>query len=183
MIDGTAAAAVSVARARLDNDFSAMAAFRPGYAFWQHIYTIPDGSVIFGSAEDGRLLATFPLRGDWTRSARWDEPWLAGALDGRRLASTVSDRRTQVAELLQAQTGQVIHNETRGNFLLPNARLYGGFLGEWGEIFERFGVPAEIGLAQAILESGLNGRIRSEARALGLCQWLPQNWERMKRLA
>jgi len=37
------------------------------------------------------------------------------------------------------------------------------FLSEWGAIYERFGVPAEVGLAQAIIESGLDGRARSSA--------------------
>jgi hypothetical protein len=68
-------------------------------------------------------------------------------------------------------------------FLLPNARRYGSFLDEWGAIYERFGVPAELGLAQAILESGLNGTRRSEARAVGLCQWLDKNWARLNRLS
>jgi hypothetical protein len=85
--------------------------------------------------------------------------------------------------LLERTTGPVLHNRTRGNFLLPNARRYGGFLGAWGSIYERFGVPAEVGLAQAILESGLNGTRRSEARAVGLCQWLDSNWTRLNRLA
>jgi hypothetical protein len=44
-------------------------------------------------------------------------------------------------------------------------------------------VPAEIGLAQALVESGFNGTVRSEARAIGFCQWLLRNWNRMKRLA
>ena len=68
-------------------------------------------------------------------------------------------------------------------FLLPNAERYGSFLDQWGAIYERFGVPAEIGLAQAVIESGLNGRVRSPARALGFCQWLPRNWNYLKRLA
>src|SRR5690606_9798493 len=170
------------ARARFDEDVAAMRTFRPGYSFWQHIFTIPDGSIVYGSAKDGRLLATFPVRGDWTRSALWAEPWLARSLDGYRLESTLSRRRDQVASLIERSAGPVQHNATRGDFLLPNARRYGGFLREWSAIYERFGVPGEIGLAQAILESGLDGKIRSEARALGFCQWLPQNWERLKRL-
>ena len=56
---------------------------------------------------------------------------------------------------------------------------YGRFLAEWGAIYERFGVPADIGLAQVILESGLNGTRRSEANAVGFCQWLQRNWKRL----
>ena len=67
--------------------------------------------------------------------------------------------------------------------LQRNGQRYGAFLGEWGAIYERFGVPAEIGLAQAVVESGLNGTVRSRARALGFCQWLQGNWTRLKRLA
>jgi hypothetical protein len=66
---------------------------------------------------------------------------------------------------------------------MPNAQRYGSFLREWGAIYERFGVPAEIGLAQAILESGLDGRARSRARALGFCQFLSRNWAYLDRLA
>src|SRR5512145_2150308 len=60
--------------ARRRADFAAMQAFRPGYAFWQHVFTIPDGSIAFGSAVDGRLLATFPAKGVWTRQAVWADP-------------------------------------------------------------------------------------------------------------
>jgi len=186
---GQANAAVDIAQPanqasmRLEQDYAAMRAHRPAYSFWQHIFTIPDGSVIYGSAEDGRLLAVFPAAGDWSRRGQWQESWLEGVLRDRPLAASPSLRRTQVATLLEAEVGEVLHNATRGNFLLPNVRRYGSFLDEWAEIYERFGVPGEIGLAQAILESGLDGRVRSEARALGFCQWLPQNWERMKRLA
>ncbi len=172
-----------IALQRLSDDVAAMRQFRPGYPFWQHIFTIPDGSVAFGSAVDGRLLAVFPARGDWHRTARWEDPTLSYALNGHRLESRMSSRRDQVSEILEPRVGPVLHNATRGRFLLPNARRYGSFLSEWGLIYERFGVPAEVGLAQAILESGLNGTIRSEARAIGFCQWLPSNWDRMKRLS
>ena len=65
--------------------------------------------------------------------------------------------------------------------MAPHAARYGRFLSEWSAIYERFGVPAEIGLAQAMVESGFNGRARSSARALGFCQWLPRNWNYLKR--
>ena len=171
------------AAARLDSDFSAVETFRPSYSFWQHIFTIPDGAVAFGSANDGRLLASFPRRGNWVRDARWADATLVSILEGLSLPSNRRPRRDRVATVLETYVGPVVHNETRGNFLLPNAKRYGDFLDEWGAIYERFGVPAEIGLAQAIIESGLNGRIRSEARALGFCQWLERNWNRMKRFA
>ena len=38
-------------------------------------------------------------------------------------------------------------------------------------------MPADIGLAQVILESGLNAKRRSEANAIGFCQWLRRNWK------
>ena len=38
-------------------------------------------------------------------------------------------------------------------------------------------MPAEIGLAQAVLESGLDGTARSRANALGFCQFLRRNWD------
>jgi hypothetical protein len=170
-------------RARLQNDFAAMQVFRPAHPFWQHIFTIADGSILFGSAADGRLLATFPARGDWTRQVVWADVSLATTLGGQRLSAGLAERRKQVVRLLESSVGSVLHNETRGLFLLPNARRYGSFLGEWGTIYERFGVPAEIGLAQAIVESGLNGTVRSEARAVGFCQWLAANWNKLNRLA
>src|SRR4030095_11779964 len=94
-----------------------------------------------------------------------------------------SARREQVAHLLEAATGPVLNNSTRGDALLPNARMYGSFLAEWGTIYERFGGPADIGLAQVILESGLNGTRRSEANAVGFCQWLQRNWKRLHYLS
>ena len=173
-------AAESPVEARRRADFAAMQAFRPGYAFWQHVFTMPDGSIAFGSAVDGRLLATFPAKGAWTtRQAVWGDPAIAGILDGQQLALKASERRQQVALLLEDAAGPVLHNATRGDALLTNARRYGPFLAEWGAIYERFGVPAEIGLAQVILESGLNGTRRSEANAVGFCQWLQRNWNRL----
>lgn len=169
--------------ARYDEDLAAMQIFRPSYPFWKHVFAIPDGSVAFGSGRDGRLLAVFPTRGDWTKAGQWFDESLASVLSGVRLQSSVTVRRQQVADLLEPLVGRVVHNATRGEFLMPNVRRYGSFLKEWGAIYERFGVPAEIGLAQAIVESGLSGTIRSEAKALGFCQWLPANWERLKRLA
>ena len=168
--------------ARLRADLVAFQKHRPAYPFWQHIFVIPDGRIVYGSAEDGRLLATFPVRGDWTSDGIWEDPSLSVALTGQRLPSRLSQRREEVERLLESATGPVVHNPTRGRFLSPHAERYGRFLSEWGAIYERFGVPPEVGLAQAIIESGLNGRARSSARALGFCQWLPQNWAHLNRL-
>ena len=180
------AAAVSVqahTRARYQADLVAVRRSRPSYPFWQHIFTIPDGRIIFGSVETGRLLASFPTRGNWAREGVWEDSTLAGILDGLTLQSRLSRRRDQVEALLESIVGPVVHNPTRGRFLSPHAERYGSFLGEWGDMYERFGVPAEIGLAQAIVESGLNGRARSRAQALGFCQWLRRNWNHLNRLA
>jgi Transglycosylase SLT domain len=172
-------AAENPVEARRRADFAAMQAFRPGYAFWQHVFTLPDGSIAFGSAVDGRLLATFPTKGVWTRQAVWSDPAIAHVLDGQDLARKLSERRQQVALLLEGAAGPVLHNSTRGDALQANARRYSPFLAEWGAIYERFGVPAEIGLAQVIFESGLNPTRRSEANAVGFCQWLQKNWKRL----
>jgi hypothetical protein len=166
-------------QARLRADISAMQAFRPGYPFWRHVFTIPDGSIAFGSAVDGRLLATFPAKGDWSRRAVWTDPTIAGTLDGRSLARKLSERREQVSLLMEAAAGPVQHNSTRGDALLMNVPRYGGLLAEWGAIYDRFGVPAEIGLAQVIFESGLSGTRRSNANAVGFCQWQRKNWKRL----
>jgi hypothetical protein len=169
--------------ARLAADLEVVKSYRPAYPFWRHIFTIPDGRIAFGSARDGRLLATFPTKGDWVRGAVWVDPSLAGSLAGASLPLRLNDRRDEVVRLLGPTTGPLLHNPTRGLFLLPNVPRYGPFLAEWSLIYERFGVPADIGLSQAILESGLNGTARSRASALGLCQWLPRNWQALNRLS
>jgi hypothetical protein len=170
---------VSPVEERRRADVAAMQMFRPGYPFWQHVFTLHDGSIAFGSAADGRLLATFPAKGDWTRYAVWSDPALASILQGQRLARSVGDRREQVAVLLERVAGPVMHNATRGDARRINARRYGPFLAEWGAIYERFGVPADIGLAQVIFESGMNATKRSQANAVGFCQWLQKNWKRL----
>lgn len=169
--------------ARLEADWESMRAFRPAYTFWQHIFTVPDGRILYGSATDGRLLATLPVKGDWSRESNWTEPRLAVHLKGRTLPRRLGDKRDEVTRLLEPTTGPLLHNPARGLFLLPNIPRYGPFVSEWGRIYERFGVPAEIGLSQAILESGLNGTARSRASALGLCQWLARNWRTLNTLA
>jgi hypothetical protein len=171
--------ATDVVEARVRADFAAMQAFRPGYPFWRHVFTMRDGSIAFGSAVDGRLLATFPARGDWTREAVWSDPAIARILDGEPLARKLSDRREQVARLMERAAGPVLHNASRGDALLINAPRYGAFLAEWGAIYARFGVPAEIGLGQVILESGLSATRRSKANAVGFCQWQQKNWKRL----
>ncbi len=165
--------------ARRRDDLAALQTFRPGYPFWQHVFKLPDHSIAYGSVLDGRLLATFPTKGDWARDAVWADPTLAHILDGQPLARRLGERRDQVALLLESAVGPVLHNSTRGDALLPNARRYGSFLAEWGTIYERFGVPGDIGLGQAILESGLSANRRSEANAVGFCQWLRGNWIRL----
>jgi hypothetical protein len=169
---------------RLEADILALESYRPGYQFWRHIFTIPDGSIVFGGAADGRLLAVFPSRAEWTDEGAWRDAALAAAVElNAPLPSRLDDRRTRLAEYLEPVVGPVLHNPTRGDFLLPNARQYGSFLKEWSAIYERFGVPGELGLAQAVIESGLNGTRRSEARAVGFCQWLPANWKQLDRLS
>ena len=71
-----------LAEARLQADVDVVRAFRPAYPFWQHIFTIPDGRIAFGSARDGRLLATFPSKGDWSTGAVWLQPDLGTPLSG-----------------------------------------------------------------------------------------------------
>jgi hypothetical protein len=178
-----AQAATEYSRARLDLDLTAIQMFRPEYPFWQHIFTIPDGRIAFGSAQDGRLLAIFPTVGDWTRDGVWEEQGLNEFLNGRTLPKQLDARRDEVVRLLTPVTGPLVNNPTRGQFLTPNAQRYGSFLREWGTIYERFGVPAEVGLAQAILESGLDGRARSRARAVGFCQFLSRNWAFLNKLS
>jgi hypothetical protein len=168
---------------RFDQDLRAMERYRPGYAFWQHVFTVPDGSIIFASAADGHVLGIVPSKGDWRESMRWMDASLSTLLDGQRLPAKLDDRRDFVAGLLEDAVGPVVHNPTRGLFVAPNARLYGGFLEEWSRIYERFGVPAEIGLAQALVESGLSGTRRSESRAVGFCQFLESNLRRLNKLA
>jgi hypothetical protein len=178
----SARAATEYSRARLDLDLAAVQMFRPEYPFWQHIFTIPDGRIAFGSAQDGRLLAIFPTAGDWVRDGVWEEQALNGFLNGQTLPKQLDARRDELVRLLTPVTGPLVHNPTRGQFLMPNAQRYGSFLQEWGTIYERFGVPAEVGLAQAILESGLDGRARSRARAIGFCQFLSSNWAFLNKL-
>ncbi|HEX5108431.1 MAG TPA: transglycosylase SLT domain-containing protein [Vicinamibacterales bacterium] len=169
--------------ARARADFEAMRAFRPGFAFWQHVFTLPDHQIAFGSAIDGRLLAVFPAQGDWTRPPVSTDRRLHGFLEHEPLARKVADRREQVARFLERSAGPVLHNSTRGDALLGNVRRYGPFVAEWGAIYERFGVPAHIGLGQVILESGLDGKRRSEAGAIGFCQWMQRNWRHLEHFA
>ncbi len=171
------------ADARLKDDLAVVQSFRPAYRFWQHIFTIPDGRIAFGREDDGRLLATFPSRGDWARDAVWFDKGLAASLKDVTWPVKLDDRRDLVVTRFAPVAGPVVHNPTRGLFLLPNIGPYAPFLDEWSLIYERFGVPAEIGLSQAILESGLNGQAKSKANALGLCQWLKRNWQTLDRLS
>lgn len=153
--DGDANESQPFARRLFEQDLEAMRVYRPGFEFWHHVFTIPDGQTAFGSAADGTLLATFPAGKNWARDAM----------------------------RLEQEAGPVVHHQTRGSFIAGGTERFGSFLEEWGAIFERFGVPAEIGLAQALVESGLRGRIRSGAQAIGLCQWLPRNWARLQKLS
>ncbi len=170
-------------QARFQDDLQAMQTYRPGYAFWQHVFRIPDGSIAYGSASDGRLLAVFPAQGNWSREGVWDDASLRPLLANRSFSTRLTDRRDEVARLLEGAAGPVVHNPTRGLFVTPNANRYGRFIEEWSRIYERFGVPADLGLAQGLIESGLNGSVRSEARAIGFCQWLTGNWNTLKRLS
>jgi hypothetical protein len=168
---------------RMQADVAALESYRPGFPFWRYVFTVPDGAIVFASATDGHLIATLPASGDWLRDGAWETPALRQILDGRELPADLSERRDELARLLEPVTGPVVHNASRGLFLQPNERRYGAFINEWAEIYERFGVSGEVGLAQALVESGLNGAARSEQRAVGFCQWLDGNWKRLQQLA
>ena len=77
--------------------------FRPGFGFWQHVFSLPDHSIAYGSAVDGRLLVTFPTKGNWTRDAEWIDRALARTLDGELLPRKLSERRDRVALLLERE--------------------------------------------------------------------------------
>ena len=143
-------------QARRDGDIQALKEFRPGYPFWKHVFTVPDGRIVFGSATDGRRLSV--------------------------IRKTKATDRDAIARRLEADAGPILHNETRGDFAAPGLRQYGPLMAEWGRIYERFGVPREVGLAQALLESGFIGTRKSEANAIGLCQWLESNWKLLDKL-
>src|SRR5262245_13232536 len=81
--DDALSSAGVAARVRMQDDLAALQAYRPEYPFWRYIFTVPDGAVIFGSAVDGRLLATFQVRGDWTRDGVWEVASLAETLSGQ----------------------------------------------------------------------------------------------------
>ena len=166
-------------QARLRADVAAMRTFRPGYPFWRHVFTLTDGAIAFGSVADGRLLAIFPAKGQWSQQKVWTDPSLAGIFDSQSFARRPNERRDQVARLLEQAVGPVLHNATRGDALLMNVPRYGAFLAEWAVIYERFGAPMDVGLAQVILESGLSGTRRSHANAVGFCQWQRKNWQRL----
>lgn len=186
-------------RQRYERDLDAMRTYRPSYPFWHHIFTVPNGRIAFGSASNGSLLATFPTKGDWTRDARWEERSVAellasrllpgglaafaDLLAGRAFHGGLTERREDTVRLLERVVGPVLYHDTGGSFIAKGAGRYGDFLAEWGAIFERFGVPAEIGLAQGLVESGLRGRVRSKSQAIGFCQWLPNNWARLQQLS
>ena len=95
ILAGSAPAAETLGRAeaRLQADLDVVKAFRPSYPFWQHIFIIPDGRIAFGSARDGRLVATFPTRGDWSTGAVWVDPSLSAALADVKWPVRVDDRR------------------------------------------------------------------------------------------
>ena len=127
---------------------------------------------------DGRLLATFPAKGNGHATR-------CGPTPRSPTSSTVS--RSLASERTARTGGAPPGARRRGRSCTtrraetpccrtPKVRA---FLAEWGAIYERFGVPADIGLAQVILESGLNGTRRSEANAVGFCQWLQRNWKRL----
>ena len=92
-------AARAYVRDRLREDLATVKSLRPAYTFWQHLFTIPDGRIIVGSARDGRLLATFPAQGDWTRDGVWHDPSLKALVAGALAADPAqrSPRRGRAA--------------------------------------------------------------------------------------
>ena len=169
---------------RVDGDILALESFRPGYQFWRHIFMIPDGSIAFGSAH-GWADARGPSREGRLESAPgrtrirlsrtcWPTPRC------RRVSTTAGRGWPNCSSRWWVRSSTTPRAATS----CCQARVATACSSsEWGRIYERFGVPAEIGLAQAAIESGLSGTRKSEARAIGFCQWLQANWKQLNRLA
>jgi hypothetical protein len=164
-------------------DLTAIQMFRPEYPFWQHIFTIPDGRIAFGSAQDGRLLAVFPSTGDWVRDGVWEDQALnrvpertntsqAARCAARRARSSAVAGHWPARE--QPDARDVPHTERAALRRLSSRNGAGST--------SALAYRAEVGLAQAILESGLDGRARSRARAIGFCQFLSRNWAFLNKL-
>ena len=82
-----AAETARVAEARLQADLDVVRAFRPAYPFWQHIFTIPDGRIAFGSARRRPAAGDLPFEGGLGNAgAVWPEPDLGTALARRQMA-------------------------------------------------------------------------------------------------
>ena len=163
---------------RVRADVAAMQAFRPGYRFWRHVFTIPDGSIAFGSAVDGRSSRRFRRKeiGHGGRSGRIHRS--PARSTARRLRANWGSGREQSALLLERAAGPVLHNSTRGDAPHGTPRWLGPSR-SGAPSTEGLGVPADIGLAQVIFESGLSGTRRSNANAVGFCQWQRKNWKRL----
>ena len=163
----------------------AMKTFRPGYAFWRNIFTIRGW--LDRVRQRGRRTAPrgVPEQG---RLARLPEcsptPRCATLLDGRQLPAISTIGATRLCALLEDSRGARRCTTRRADSSYrPNADRYGDFLAEWGAIYERFGVPAEIGLAQAILESGcVATRNRAPARSAS-ASGSGRNWKVLDKLA
>src|SRR4029453_15780531 len=91
---------------------------------------------------------TFPAKEDWTRRAVWTDPTIARIVDGQPLARKLSERREQVALLIERAAGPVLHNSTRGDALLMNAPRY-------GQLLYAMRTPRTISLAEIIKHTGL----------------------------
>ena len=102
--------------ARLQADLAVVQEFRPAYPFWQHIFTISDGRIAFGSAQDGRLVVTFPAKGgDWLKDGLWVDPAMSATLGGRPFPLRLDDRRDEVVRRLEPTIGPLLQQ--------PDARV------------------------------------------------------------
>ena len=79
-----------------------------------------------GAPSTGGSSRRFPPGANGRAHAVWADPTLARILEGQPLARKLSERREQVALLLERAAGPVLQNSTRGDALLQNARRYTG---------------------------------------------------------
>ena len=52
----------NVVEARRQADFAAMKTYRPGYAFWQHVFTMPDGRIAYAAPLTDGSSRRFPRK-------------------------------------------------------------------------------------------------------------------------